>query len=583
VANRTLQAVAAVVRKLPAGGVALLPADTLDAFQLVGAAPDVADARRVAVAGRPFKTAWQARTLKQPPQVYSVQFSARTVAPVKRGDALLATFWLRSVTSMAGSARTDFVFEQANDPYTKSIVFPVSATAQWRQIHVPFTAAADYAPGAAQMNFHLGFVTQTIEIGGISVVDYGGKVKVSDLPNTPFTYEGRDPRATWRADAEARIEQFRKADLAVMVADAQGKPVPNAQVHIAMQRHAFGFGSAVAADGLLGASADDKKYQETVVQLFNKVVMENDLKWENWDGNRARAMQGVQWLLDRHIAVRGHNLIWPSWNLMPASVAALKDDKAKLDAAIDAHLADEAGAMKGKLVEWDVVNEPYTNHQVMDVLGGDAMTKWYRRVHEADPDALLFINDYNIVAGGGEDVRHQDAYEQTINSLLDTAAPLGGIGVQSHFDWNLTPIPKVLALLDRFGRFGLPIEATEFDININDEKLQADYLRDYMTALFSHPAVNGIIMWGFWEGRHWLPDAALYRKDWSLKPNGKVWLDLVRHQWWTDVRLTTDANGRCKARGFLGDYEITVEAGGKTRTVPFTLSKNAPDLTVTLK
>ncbi len=568
------------MKQLPVG-LSVLPVDTLSAFHLSGAAPNIADVQIVAASGMPYKSAY-VRTLKQPAEVYSIQLTAHTIAPVNKGDVLLASFSVRSIYSLAGTARTDFVFEQASNPYTKSIAFPISATAQWRRIQIPFVAADTYAPGAAQMNFHLGFVTQTIEIGGISVVDYGNKVKLSDLPATTFTYAGREPNAPWRKAAQQRIDRLRKADLTVTVTDAQGKPVPNVDVHIAMRRHAFGFGSAVAADGLLGGSADDKKYQETIVQLFNKVVMENDLKWQGWEQNRNRAIKGVQWLQDHNIAVRGHNLVWPSWNLLPQDIAALKDDRDRLSAAIDAHITDEVGTMKSKLVEWDVINEPYTNHQVMDLLGQDAMVKWYRLAHEADPGAVLFLNDYNILSAGGEDTRHQDGFEQTINYLLDNAAPLGGIGVQSHFDWNLTPPEKVLALLDRFAKPGLPIEATEFDINVNDEKLQADYMRDYMTVLFSHPAVNGIIMWGFWEGRHWLPDAALYRKDWSLKPNGKAWLDLVQHQWWTDAKLQTDASGQCKTRGFLGDYEITVVAGGKTKTAPFTLTKSDTGLTVKL-
>jgi GH35 family endo-1,4-beta-xylanase len=291
----------------------------------------------------------------------------------------------------------------------------------------------------------------------------------------------------------------------------------------------------------------------------------------------------VQWLLDHKIAVRGHNLVWPSWQYLPQSLAALKDDKEKLHAAVIAHITDEAGTLKGKLAEWDVVNEPYTNHDLTDTLGQESLVDWYRAAHDADPDAILFLNDYNLLSAGGTDTAHQDGFEQTVTYLLDNGAPLGGLGMQSHFDWNLTPPERVLQLLDRYDKFGLTIESTEFDISITDEKLQADYLRDFMTALFSHQSVNGIIMWGFWEGRHWLPAAALYRKDWSLKPNGKVWLDLVRRQWWTDVQTTTDDGGQCKTRGFLGDYEITVKAGGKTQTVPFTLSRDSTALTVTLK
>jgi hypothetical protein len=66
------------------------------------------------------------------------------------------------------------------------------------------------------------------------------------------------------------------------------------------------------------------------------------------------------------------------------------------------------------------------------------------------------------------------------------------------------------------------------------------------------------MIWGFWEGRHWRPDAALWRKDWSLKPNGRVWTELTRKTWWTDEQGKTDRRGRWSTRGFLGDYEIEV-------------------------
>mgnify|MGYP001283902467 CR=1 FL=1 len=69
-------------------------------------------------------------------------------------------------------------------------------------------------------------------------------------------------------------------------------------------------------------------------------------------------------------------------------------------------------------------------------------------------------------------------------------------------------------------------------------------------------------MWGFWEGSHWKPLGAMYRKDWTPKPNAKAWEDLVMKQWWTNADVRTDAKGRATVRGFLGDYEVS--SGGKT-------------------
>ena len=84
-----------------------------------------------------------------------------------------------------------------------------------------------------------------------------------------------------------------------------------------------------------------------------------------------------------------------------------------------------------------------------------------------------------------------------------------------------------------------------------------------MTAMFSHPSVKAFVMWGFWEGAHWIPSGAMLRRDWSLKPNGTVYKDLVFKKWWTNADGKTGAKGTFATRGFLGDYEIEVKAGGK--------------------
>ena len=73
-------------------------------------------------------------------------------------------------------------------------------------------------------------------------------------------------------------------------------------------------------------------------------------------------------------------------------------------------------------------------------------------------------------------------------------------------------------------------------------------------------------MWQVWgQGAG---NKTLWRADWSIKPAGQVWLDLVCKAWWTETVGVTDANGRFTTRGFLGEYEITAETGGKTKTVP---------------
>ena len=140
--------------------------------------------------------------------------------------------------------------------------------------------------------------------------------------------------------------------------------------------------------------------------------------------------------------------------------------------------------------------------------------------------------------------------------------------MQSHFGTELPAPEDMIKILDRFGKFGLPIEATEVSINLHDRHLQADYLRDYMIALFSQPNVQAIMLWGFWQGRHWRPEAGIFDEDWSPRPAAKVWIDLTQKQWSTDLTSVADDRGKTTVRGFYGEYDITVSSAGKTKTVP---------------
>jgi len=567
---------AAMVAKLPEG-VSVLPEDALSAFRLVGPAGGDAKLETVSAEGREFTKALRVRTGKRPENAWYLQLSARSVAPVEKGDVLLATFHLRCAESMTGEGHTVFVFELGKDPWPKSAEFPVSAGATWKRIYVPFVAARAFAAGEAGINFQLGLGGQTVEIGGISVINYDKKVKLKDLPNTVSSYPGREPDAAWRKPAAERIEKLRKGDVTVVVKDAKGGAVEGAEVQAKMTRHAFGFGSAVSSEGILDETENGRKFREFVEKHFNKVVFENDLKWTEWgwenQDRRKRMFQACDWLRQRGIEVRGHCLVWPSWKNMPKDVQGLKGDPNALRKRVNDHVTEEAGVMRGKLVEWDVINEPYSNHDVQDVLGDDCMVEWFKLARAADANVELFINDYSILSQGGLDTAHQDHYEKTIRFLIEKGAPLDGIGMQGHFGTKLTAPTKMLEILDRFAKLGKQIEVTEFDSDITDEELQADFTRDFHTTLFSHPSVKGILMWGFWESRHWKPNGAMVRKDWTLKPNGEAWVDLVFKQWWTDVKGKADAAGRYAVRGFLGDYEITAISGGKSKTVKASLPK----------
>ncbi len=165
------------------------------------------------------------------------------------------------------------------------------------------------------------------------------------------------------------------------------------------------------------------------------------------------------------------------------------------------------------------------------------MVRWFQLAHQADLGPKLFINNYSILSGVGNDPAHQNNYDSTIQFLIAHKAPLGGIGMQSHFGETPTGAEKLWTVLDRFGRFNLSIESTEFDIKSIDRAYQAAYLKDFMTALFD--------------------------SSWEIKPNGQAWIDLVTKDWWTNASGISANGGSYKVRGFMGDYAVTATLNGE--------------------
>lgn len=568
----------------------LLPADSLSIFNLSSAAGEFAKISTVAAAGQPFAKALRIEVGKKPQQGTAVQIAAIVDAAMATGDVLMVSFWMRSGTP--GDATLDAGFR--NTPGTvlagsrgpaggrgmflaQPLSAPALAGTAWKKISFPFALTRAYNKGEGQVFFTLGLREQTVEIGGIELVDYGTSKKVSELPFTSIGYRGSEPGAAWRKAAEERIERIRKGDLTTVVKDRAGKPVRGAEVAVRMRKHAFPFGTAVSGAAFVSPRTGAEnlaRYKQEIVRLFNIAVMENELKWPQWSNveSRASTLATVDWLRENGLKVRGHNLVWPSWrNTNVKAALDAKNDPAALAKVILDHISETAQALRGRVVDWDVLNEPFTNHDFMDILGRHAMADWFQAARAGDPDARLCINDFSILSG--EDQAHQDDYAATVQYLIDQGAPLEGIGLQSHFPARVTPMDEIFQRLDRFAAFGKDLEITEFDIDTQDEALQADYTRDFMTAAFSHPAVKAFLMWGFWEGAHWRPRGAMLRRDWSAKPNAEVYQDLVFKKWRTTVNGKTGAQGTFAARGFLGEYEIEVKAGGKSKTIRASLPK----------
>ena len=115
---------------------------------------------------------------------WGVQLQGANAAPVAKGDAVLATFYLRTETPQEGSVgETEFVFELGRPPYSKAASYPIQAGPEWTKVQVRFLADRDYAAGEASIIFRLGYEPETIDIGGVKVESFG-KIALGELPTT---------------------------------------------------------------------------------------------------------------------------------------------------------------------------------------------------------------------------------------------------------------------------------------------------------------------------------------------------------------------------------------------------------------
>jgi GH35 family endo-1,4-beta-xylanase len=581
--------------ELPSSGEPLFSSEALDKFKLT-TKQENADAATADLikgeAGGPTR-AWRVETRRDLDLAWAIELRTPLNRAVANGDVALIRFHARALSASdeTGSGRLRMVVQKASPDYEKDLETQFTVGREWQEYLVPFTFSHDYASGAAELSFGFGYKHQVLEIGDIEVVNYGKKVPITELPRTRFTYAGRELDAAWRREALARIEQIRKGAFTVEVCDANGAAVTNAVVRIEQKNSAFQWGTALQFARLVSQTPENLRYREKALELFNAASPENDLKWPVWEGdwgdayNHAQSLAALRWLNENKFHVRGHVLVWPGWKDLPKSVLQRRDDKKRQKEIPDlvlAHIREITTATKGLIREWDVLNEPYDHHDLMALFGNDIMTAWFKTAAECVPGLPLYLNDFSnhdLLA----DKEHCKNFYRTADFLQKAGAPLGGLGLQGHIGSQPNPPESVLATLDLYAKFNLPIRFTEFDINTDDEELQSDYTQDFFILAFSHPSVVGVQLWGFWEKAHWRPQSAMFRNDWSEKPNARVYRDLVLKQWRTKVDGQTDVAGRFAARGFYGDYVATVEIGGHHIEQSFTLRAGEPQPVVRVK
>jgi endo-1,4-beta-xylanase len=270
------------------------------------------------------------------------------------------------------------------------------------------------------------------------------------------------------------------------------------------------FGAALDPDAL-----DERPYRDLAATQLTSATPENAMKWESVEPLRGelnwqRADALVAFAHAHGQKVRGHTLVWhsqlPRWLIEGGfSPAELKD-------LMIAHIAIEAGRYRGAIYAWDVVNEPFAddgkwrNSIWYEAMGPDYVAMALKAARAADPDAKLYINDYNVETASPK----MQALRDLVASLKRDGVPIDGVGLQSHFIAGSTP-GDLEATMAEFAALGVDVAVTELDLRIRlpaDEKLLRMQAEDYASvarACRETARCVGVTTWGVTDARSWIP------------------------------------------------------------------------------
>lgn len=352
------------------------------------------------------------------------------------------------------------------------------------------------------------------------------------------------------------------------------------KVEIEQLSHEFWFGCAIPDGVFNGKTPENDRviFKQKFLENFNSAVTENAVKWPNMEPRKGEVNYSVvdamlEWCDANQIPLRAHNLFWGIHQFIQPWVKELSDEE--LERTLKDRAVTVTSRYKGRFAEYDLNNEMIHGNFYEERLGADITLKMAKWAQQGDPEIKLYLNDYDILTGN-----KLNEYMAHIRLLLKQGVPIAGIGVQGHLHAESFDRSEVKRALDSLAIFNLPIKVTEFnmpgqrskfykDRNLemtpNEEEQKAKDLVDYYRICFAHPAVDGILMWGFWEGANWIPQSSLYKRDWTPTPAAHAYKNLIYKEWWIREKGKTNRNGEFSTPAFFGKYKVT--ANGVTKEV----------------
>ena len=296
----------------------------------------------------------------------------------------------------------------------------------------------------------------------------------------------------------------------------------------------------------IGASVDPNllknnvSYRDVVSREYSSLTVENAMKW-SWvhPAQNTFDFAGADYIVDFAVAqkkrVHGHCLVWYSSN--PDWLTQFQGDSVAWEGLLKTHIMTVVGHYKGKVASWDVVNEAIDEDGSFrtvgniwwEKLGTGYIERAFQYAHQADPDALLFYNEY----GQEWSPRKRDAEVRMVADFQRRGVPIHGLGMQAHTDIAI-PENLLQEAMVALAQTGLKVHVSELDVSVNPQNdgqltftdalkaTQSDryrYIGQTYKAVVPVGQRHGITTWNVGDGDSWIV-AWLKRNDWPLLFDG---------------------------------------------------------------
>jgi len=293
--------------------------------------------------------------------------------------------------------------------------------------------------------------------------------------------------------------------------------------------------------------AREPEYAQTLAREFNCLVAENCMKAAYVQPERGRFDFGpadrlVAFAEENRMRVRGHTLVWH--NQMPEWMKTAGFSREEALGVMRDHIRGVLAHFKGRVFCWDVVNEALADgggwrmkSPWFQMIGPDYVEAAFRFAREADPDVLLFYNDYGMDQPGSK----ADECYRMVRDFLDRGVPIDGVGFQYHLGVeNHLDRSACAANVRRFRELGLAVHFTEMDMGIR--KPITDELRSQQASEYANrvgialdAGVSALVFWGFTDKYSWVPsftkgeydEPLLFDSSYRPKPAWKAVFDAL--------------------------------------------------------